>query len=60
MKYRGRKFFLILFLNICIIHVSAQDKGDEDKQMLNTGKIRDQKQIDEALNGWYKESLKRH
>ncbi|MEO7531672.1 MAG: alpha-L-fucosidase [Sediminibacterium sp.] len=28
--------------------------------MLNTGKVRDQKQIDEALNGWYKESMKTH
>jgi alpha-L-fucosidase len=41
-------------------HLVAQDKGDEDQQMLNTGKIRDQKQIDEALNGWYKESQKTH
>lgn len=60
MKYRILKISLILFLNISILHLSAQDKGDEDKQMLNTGKIRDQKQIDEALNGWYKESMKTH
>jgi alpha-L-fucosidase len=60
MKNNFSKVCLVIFLNICTIHLSAQDKGDEDKQMLNTGKIRDQQQIDEALNGWYKESMNTH
>jgi alpha-L-fucosidase len=60
MKYSVLKFFPAFFLSISMIHLCAQDKGDEDKQMLNTGKIRDQKLIDEALNGWYKESMKTH
>ncbi|MEO8171744.1 MAG: alpha-L-fucosidase [Sediminibacterium sp.] len=56
----------VIYLLVALFTLSAQtalvaqDKGDEDQQMLNTGKIRDQKQIDEALNGWYKESMKTH
>jgi alpha-L-fucosidase len=55
-----RKIYLLVALVAFSTHLVAQDKGDEDQQMLNTGKIRDQKQIDEALNGWYKESQKTH
>jgi alpha-L-fucosidase len=55
-----QRVYLLLALFAFSTHLIAQDKGDEDQQMLNTGKIRDQKQIDEALNGWYKESLKTH
>lgn len=58
MRYKILTSVLVLFITTSTIHLSAQDKGDEDKQMLNTGKIRDQKQVDEALNGWYKESAK--
>jgi len=60
MKRKIFKNVFFLFLCVSAVHLFAQDKGDEDKQMLNTGKIRDQKQIDEALNGWYKESMKTH
>jgi alpha-L-fucosidase len=60
MKYKMLHIYLFLFLSMGTLQVAAQDKGDEDRQMLNTGRIRDQKQIDEALNGWYKESLKTH
>jgi alpha-L-fucosidase len=38
----------------------AQDAGDEAKEMFNHAKQRDQKAIDEAKNGWWKESMKTH
>jgi alpha-L-fucosidase len=60
MKYKMLHIYLFIVLSMAIAQAAAQDKGDEDRQMLNTGRIRDQKQIDEALNGWYKESLKTH
>lgn len=34
--------------------------GDEDKEMFNRGKARDQQTVDEALNGWYTASMKTH
>lgn len=49
----------------CILHFtffisSAQTTGDEDKEMFNNGKARDQKAIDEAINGWWTASMKNH
>jgi len=38
----------------------AQVAGDEDKEMLNRGRQRDQQAIDEALNGWWPVSMKNH
>ena len=38
----------------------AQTAGDEDKEMLNRGRQRDQQAIDEALNGWWTSSMKEH
>jgi hypothetical protein len=35
MKYRTQHISLFLFLSLCTIQLSAQDKGDEDRQMLN-------------------------
>jgi alpha-L-fucosidase/rhamnogalacturonyl hydrolase YesR len=46
----------ILLTNISI----AQTPGDEDREMLNKGKARDQKEIDEALKGWWTASMKNH
>ena len=40
--------------------VEAQVKGDEDKDMTNKTKQRDQQAIDKAMNGWWKESMKTH
>ena len=36
----------------------AQVKGDEDADMLNQAKKRDQQAIDEAVNGWWTKSMK--
>lgn len=49
--------FLFLILNQIIF---AQNTGDEDAGMLNQAKLRDQKAIDEARNGWWAESVKNH
>ncbi|WP_316814955.1 alpha-L-fucosidase [Pedobacter nyackensis] len=38
----------------------AQVKGDEDKEMFNRVKERDQKAIDEAKQGWWTASMKTH
>jgi len=37
---------------------AAQTPGDEDKEMFNRGKARDQQAIDEAVNGWWTASMK--
>lgn len=38
----------------------AQTTGDEDKEMFNRGKARDQAAIDEATSGWWTASMKTH
>jgi len=38
----------------------AQTNGDEDKDMSNKGRQRDQQAIDEAINGWWTASMKNH
>lgn len=38
----------------------AQVKGDEDAEMFNRAKARDQQAIDEAKTGWWAESMKTH
>jgi len=53
------KTFCLLLLTVFSLPLFAQS-GDEDKDMLNAAKARDQKAIDEALNGWWKESMKDH
>jgi alpha-L-fucosidase len=51
-----------LVLASCIISLNAfsQAAGDEDKEMYNRGRARDQQAIDEAVNGWWKASMKNH
>ena len=55
-----KKLFLytIAILTSCV--TIAQTAGDEDKEMLNRGKQRDQALIDEAKNGWWTASMKTH
>lgn len=53
--------FLFLFLltlsgNFCF----SQTAGDEGKEMFNNAKARDQKAIDDAVNGWWTASMKTH
>jgi alpha-L-fucosidase len=42
------------------INCLAQTVGDEDKEMFNRSKDRDQKVIDEAVKGWWTTSMKTH
>src|SRR5689334_944865 len=53
---------LILHISFCIFSLTtkAQTTGDEDKEMFNKGKARDQKAIDDAVNGWWTASMKNH
>jgi alpha-L-fucosidase len=55
-----RKCMMIanLFLICLILSFSLFGQGDEEKEMLNKGKARDQQAIDEAVNGWWTESVK--
>jgi alpha-L-fucosidase len=46
---------VMLFTQVC---AQAQVKGDEDKDMFNRVKPRDQQAITEARNGWWKNSMK--
>ena len=43
---------------LCVQIVFAQTAGDEDKEMFNHAKARDQEAIDEAVNGWWTASMK--
>lgn len=45
----------MLFANVC---AQSQVKGDEDKDMFNRVKPRDQQAITEARNGWWAASMK--
>ncbi|WP_127124693.1 alpha-L-fucosidase [Pseudoflavitalea rhizosphaerae] len=40
--------------------ITAQTAGDEDAEMFNRAKARDQKAIEEARTGWWAESMKTH
>ncbi|MFL5808859.1 MAG: alpha-L-fucosidase [Flavisolibacter sp.] len=55
-----RKIFLIQILIVLAFQSIAQAPGDEDKEMFNRGQNRDQKAIDEAVNGWWTASMKTH
>lgn len=49
-------FSCLLFCAIAF----AQTTGDEDKEMFNHARERDQKVIDDAVNGWWTASMKTH
>lgn len=51
---------IILAASFISLNVFSQSNGDEDKEMFNRGRARDQQAIDEAVNGWWKESMKNH
>lgn len=56
------KRFLLKLTVLCAILLStarviAQTIGDEDKDMFNKAQARDQKAIDRAVNGWWKNSM---
>ncbi len=55
-----RKVTAILLCSFITASVFSQTNGDEDKEMFNRGKERDKQAIDEAVNGWWKNSMKNH
>ncbi len=55
-----RILYLYFSISIIFSSVSAQVPGDEEKEMLTRGKERDQKAIDEAMDGWWTASMKNH
>lgn len=60
MKQVQYSSFLLLFILIMAQNVAAQDKSDEDAEMLNQAELRDRKAIEKAKNGWWAESMKNH
>jgi alpha-L-fucosidase len=56
-----RKGIVLSTVISCIgINALSQIAGDEDKEMFNRAKERDQAVIDEAVNGWWTASMKAH
>src|SRR5688572_6029438 len=53
-----RIFIYIIFF--VTYTASAQTTGDEDKEILNRAKQRDQQAIDDALNSWWIASMRTH
>ncbi|HTN19175.1 MAG TPA: alpha-L-fucosidase [Pelobium sp.] len=53
-----------LILSVCLSIIAsvsfAQDAGDEDASMKNAATMRDNKMIEEANNGWWKNSMLNH
>ena len=62
MKVLGRiaRVIGVFILHFAFYISSAQSPGDEDKEMFNKGKQRDQQAIDEGINGWWTASMKTH
>jgi alpha-L-fucosidase len=58
MNYLKSLAFASAFLSF--ISVNAQTAGDEDAEMFNKARTRDQSAIDEAINGWWSTSMKTH
>ena len=58
MRLSWLRILFTLCFGISALTTLAQDKGDEDKTMANSVKTRDQKAIDEAMNGWWSASMK--
>ena len=55
-----KKLLLLFGIFISANSLILAQKGDEDASMLNSVKVRDQKAIDEAVNGWWTASMKTH
>jgi alpha-L-fucosidase len=52
--------FLFASLALTLPCLAQTANGDEDKEMSNKGRQRDQQAIDEAINGWWTASMKNH
>lgn len=57
---RSSLYFAAVITAFSFTNVIAQVKGDEDAEMFNRAKARDQQAIDEAKTGWWAESMKTH
>ena len=55
-----KKIFIYIILVVIVCNAFAQTTGDEDKEMFNKAKQRDQQAIDEAKNSWWTASMKTH
>jgi len=55
-----KKLVILLILLPVNFAAFSQVNGDEDKEMFNQSKKRDQKAIDEAVKTWYTASMKTH
>lgn len=56
-----QKQLTILLVLMCFcLPLFAQVQGDEDANMMNAAKKRDQQAIDEAKGGWWTQSMKSH
>ncbi|HEX3166481.1 MAG TPA: alpha-L-fucosidase, partial [Chitinophagaceae bacterium] len=55
-----KKLFIYIILAVIACKVSPQTTGDEDKEMHNKGKERDQRAIDDAKQGWWTASMRNH
>ncbi|HEX2628309.1 MAG TPA: alpha-L-fucosidase, partial [Chitinophagaceae bacterium] len=53
----AKLFAILIFLSI-VIAPKVHAQGDEDKEMFNRAKQRDQQAIDEAVKGWYTTSMR--
>ncbi len=62
MKRITNKGTALLFSSLLLLssYAYSQVSGDEDKEMFNRAKQRDQKAIEEAKEGWWKTSMKTH
>lgn len=54
------RHILLLFCAFSFFLSNIYSQGDEDTGMFNLAKARDQKAIDEAVNGWWTESMRFH
>lgn len=59
-QLNSKSAFLLSVLLCVNLYSYSQVVGDEDASMLNKAEQRDQKAIDEARNGWWKNSMKTH
>lgn len=55
-----KQLVFVLVLWGSTIPAFTQAAGDEDPEMFNQARVRDQKAIDEAVKGWWTESMKTH
>jgi alpha-L-fucosidase len=59
-QLNSKSAFLLSALLCVNLYSYSQVAGDEDASMLNKAQQRDQKAMDEARNGWWKNSMKTH